>query len=92
MSLREACIAIRHRQALRARGGELGSQAGALGAGGRTGRAAHERMRGACGRGSRADVRADARGARHRGWARGLGVLLANGLCTWCTQLVFDPV
>ena len=36
----------------------------------------------------------DARGtgARHRRWARGLGVLLGCGLCTWCTQPVFDPV
>ena len=25
-------------------------------------------------------------------WARGLGVLLGCGLCTWCTQPVFDPV
>ena len=31
-------------------------------------------------------------GARHRRWARDLGVLLGCGLCTWCTQPVFDPV
>ena len=33
-----------------------------------------------------------ARGARHGHWARGLGVLLDCGLCTLCTQPVFDPV
>ena len=27
-------------------------------------------------------------GRRHATWARSLGC----GLCTWCTQLVFDPV
>ena len=32
------------------------------------------------------------RGARHGRWGRGLGVLLGCGLCTWCTQPVFDPV
>ena len=31
-------------------------------------------------------------GVRHGRWACGLGVLLANRLCTWCTQLIFDPV
>ena len=32
------------------------------------------------------------KGAWHGRWARGLGVLLSCGLCTWCTQPVFDPV
>ena len=32
------------------------------------------------------------RGARHGRWERGLGVLLGCGLCTWCTQPIFDPV
>ena len=27
-----------------------------------------------------------------QGWLGGLGALLVNGLCTWCTQPVFGPV
>ena len=56
-----------------------------------------DKARGARGqtRGARADergARAEERGvrgpqgARHGRWARGLGVLLGCGLCTWCTQ------
>ena len=33
-----------------------------------------------------------ARGTGLAARARGLGVLLGCGLCTWCTQPVFDPV
>ena len=36
--------------------------------------------------------RAGERWAGARGAARALGVLLANRLCTWCTQPIFDPV
>ena len=31
-------------------------------------------------------------GARGAGAGRGLGVLLADRLCTWCTRPVFGPV
>ena len=55
---------------------------------GRSGRAG-ERARQACGGGRRVGRSRDAQGARQ---GRGLGALLANGLCTWCTQPVFGPV
>ena len=41
---------------------------------------------------ARAHGAARARGARHGRWACGMGVLLANMLCTRCTQPNFDPV
>ena len=46
-----------------------------------------ERAAGARGAGG-----ARGRGAWHKRWARGLGVLLGYGLCTWCIQPVFDPI
>ena len=45
--------------------------------------------------GSRTDASGPRRDRGTAGWAaqvRGLGVLLANGLCTRCTQPVFGPV
>ena len=43
-------------------------------------------------RGMRSRGAAGAWGARHVHWACGLGVVLANRLCTWCTQPNFDPI
>ena len=63
-------------------------RAGLSGSARRSRRAGRKRERGARGR---ARGRG-ARGSRHGSWARGLGVLLGCGLCTWCTQPVFDPV
>ena len=80
------CIAIQNCIVTRGAGAGQGAGHGAGSAGG-----------GAAGGRAQADVRAradsrGARGARHGRWASGLGVLLGYGLCTWCTQPVFDPV
>ena len=90
-------------QALGACGAHRWAQASAGRAGaGRAGRAQARGAGGAGGSDSRvARCRGGAagtgeRGARRVGLAgrsrRGLGALLANGLCTWCTQPVFGPV
>ena len=98
---REAvCIAIQTGRAAgasrRARGrgtqgGARGTQAGiwARGARGPSAGAHGGRGKGAL-QGSTAGARGT--GSRHGRWAFGLGVLLGCGLCTWCTQPVFDPV
>ena len=39
-----------------------------------------------------AGERQQARARAGQGWLGGLGALLANGLCTWCTQPVLCPV
>ena len=61
----------------------LGAQAGRR----RAGQAAAAR-----GAGARQARGRGCMGARGAGAGRGLGVLLANGLCTRCTRPVFDPV
>ena len=68
-----------------------GAQVRDTGAGGPAGcvggRAEH------AGTGAQASALANTRGRERRAaGARGLGVLLGCGLCTWCTQPVFDPV
>ena len=70
-----------------------GAQARGTGAGGPAGAQADVQGTLAQALGAQASALADTRGpARRAAGARGLGVLLGCGLCTWCTQPVFDPV
>ena len=65
----------------------LGAQAGHRRPGGSDAQVARGRG-GAAGTGARGVCRVGLAGRSRRG----LGALLAKGLCTWCTQPVFSPV